>query len=69
MWFMNEKLKMCLVSKGLGSTHIRGLEVFRPISGFHMHCLKSFLKACPQSKIKHPQAVHNILWQATFKCK
>ena len=55
LWFKNEKLKMCLASKGAWEhTHLEGMEVFRPIYGFHMHCLKSFLKDCPQAN----QSIH-----------
>jgi hypothetical protein len=62
MWFMNEKLKMCLASKGLGSTHIYSwLEVFRPITGFSHALPKVISKGLSTSKSKHPQAVHNIL--------
>jgi hypothetical protein len=66
MWFMKEMLQMCLASKGLGSTHIQVGWKCLGQRGFHMHRLKSFLKIRPLSKIRHPQADHNILWQTTF---
>ena len=62
MWFKNEKLKMCLASKGAWEhTHLEGIEVFRPIYGFSHALPKVISKGLSTSKSKHPQAVHNIL--------
>ena len=47
MWFMSEELNCVWLQMGYGA------HTF-----FHMHCLKSSLKSCPQSQLKHPQAVH-----------
>ena len=59
MWFMNEKLNCVWLQMGYGAHTLEGYEVFRPIWWFfHMHCLKSFIKVCPQSQSRHPQAVH-----------
>ena len=39
-------------------THSRDWKYLGQFIGFHMHCLKSSLKVCPQSQLRHPQAVH-----------
>ena len=58
----NEKLEMCLASKGLREhTHLEGMEVFRPIYGFSHALPKVISKGLSTSKSKHPQVVHNIL--------